>query len=719
MPKYDVTKLSRTQLNSAVAVWKDFSAFAVNKSLGVFMTPRARVISLSAAQERQAPEIPHLNLSSTDTIDIESVEFKEKLKAAQEDADRFHDNAKLQGDYLKLLNLINSHEVIKRVKGGQFAMNETSRKEFMKALLKTGEFETFPIDTVLKLTEANKQQGTSLKNPLYVQNIPSLASQIPSLLFGILGLFAIGYFLFGRGGVGAEGMLGKQQMLNPVERSNTSFDDVKGADEAKIELQDIVEYLKNPGKFTRLNAKLPKGVLLTGPPGCGKTLVARALAGEAGVPFFFASGSEFEEMFVGVGASRVRKLFEKAKQMAPCVIFIDEIDAIGGRRDSPEARYHKMTLNQLLVELDGFEQHTGIIVVAATNIPDVLDPAITRPGRFDRLVSIPLPDIKARRDILKLYLAERGAVDINLDSLSKSTTGFSGAEIFNMVNIAAIDATKRNLTKIPMHLIESAKDHVMMGPARKSMVISPETKKLTAFHESGHAIFGLHSTGENEIVKATLVPRGQALGMVAWQPKDELLPTKEAYLARIDTAMGGRVAEEIVFGANKVTPGAGSDFQQATNIARAMVMQFGMGEKLGKMAFSDADIRYNRISPDTQRLIEQEVKEILEQSYTRAKTILTKNRHELDKLAYALLEYETLSLDEIKMVISGKNISQHIEKRKQDELELIAKEEELYGVQSEGSVDAGDLDLKGIALDGSIDSKDKEEPKKQVLLQKK
>jgi len=438
-------------------------------------------------------------------------------------------------------------------------------------------------------------------------------------------------------------------------------------------------------------------------------------------PSFFASGSEFEEMFVGVGASRVRKLFEKAKQMAPCVIFLDEIDAIGGRRDSPEARYHKMTLNQLLVELDGFEQHTGVIVVAATNLPDILDPAITRPGRFDRTVTIPLPDVKARKDILKLYLDGRAAPDVNVESLAKSTTGFSGAEIFNMVNIAAIDATKKNFNKIPMHMIESAKDHVMMGPERKSMVITPETKKLTAFHESGHAIVGLYSTGENEIVKATLVPRGAALGMVAWQPKDELLPTKEAYLARIDTAMGGRVAEEIIFGAEKVTPGAGSDFQQATNIARSMVMQFGMGEKLGKMAFSETDIKYNRISPETQYLIEHEVRDILEKSYNRAKVIISKHRHELDLLANALLEHETLSLEEIKMVITGKDVRAFIEKKKLEEMELIAREEELYSLPQDS---AEELDLKRLIEDATpndeVGDNDKEEKqKKQILLQQK
>lgn len=622
-------------------------------------------------------------------LDTSSVDFKEKLRSAQEDADRFPDNTKMQADYLKLLNLVDAHAVLRRMRG-PYSINEACRKEFVKAMVKTGDFDQFPIDTLFK-GDKTQQQGNNAKNPVFVTMTSSWGSVVYTIAMVILGGVLI-YSLFFRGGGLGEGMLGKQPMHTPVEKSNTSFKDVMGADEAKQELQDIVEYLKNPGKFSRLGAKLPKGVLLVGPPGCGKTLVARALAGEAGVPFFFASGAEFEEMFVGVGASRVRKLFDKAKQMAPCVIFLDEIDAIGGKRDSPDARYHKMTLNQLLVELDGFEQHAGVIVVAATNLPDVLDPAITRPGRFDRTVMIDLPDVKARKDIIKLYLSGRAAPDVNVESLAKSTTGFSGAELFNMVNIAAIDATKKNLTKIPMYLIESAKDHVMMGPERKAMVITPSTKKLTAFHEAGHALVGLYSPcGENEIVKATLVPRGHALGMVAWQPKEELLSSKEAYMARLDTAMGGRVAEELVFGPEKVTPGAGSDFQQATNIARAMVTQFGMSEKLGKMAFSDNDIKYNRVSETTQHMIEQEVREILDKAYNRAKIVLSKHRNELDLLASALVEYETLSLEEIKLVIEGKDLKTFMQKKKQEELELIAKEEELYGIPQ---ISSEELDLK-------------------------
>jgi len=496
--------------------------------------PRLRGFSTTTTSGK-AGSIPFANIfNSTETpLDTESIEFKEKLKAAQEDADRFPDNAKLQGDYLKLLNMVNPSEVVKRIKGGQYAMNEATRREMMRALLKTGELDSFPLDSVINKENNRGQQGTSPKNPLYVAQLSSWSSWIHILIYAAF-VGALLWFWLRPGGVGGvEGMLGgKQSMLNPVERSNTTFEDVKGAEEAKEELHDIVEFLRNPTKFSRLGAKLPKGILLQGPPGCGKTLVARALAGEAGVPFFFTSGSEFEEMFVGVGAARVRKLFEKAKTLAPCVIFIDEIDAIGGKRDSPDNRYHKMTLNQLLVELDGFDQTTGIVVVAATNIRETLDKALTRPGRFDRTVLVDYPDVKARKDIFQLYLKDRAAADVNAESLARDTTGFSGADIYNVVNTAAIEATKRDLTKIPMSLMMSAKDHVMMGPARKALAISAENRRLTAFHEAGHALVGLYSPGANEIVKATLVPRGHALGMVAWQPKDEYLNTKQDFILK-------------------------------------------------------------------------------------------------------------------------------------------------------------------------------------------
>jgi len=712
-PTIDVPKINSVWAKEPLLPWNKHAPLFVHR-FSTFGFPQKRGFSTATSEQRTTfiPFAQFLNPTEA-PMDTESVEFKEKLKASQEDADRFPDNAKLQADYLKLLNMVNPSEVVKRIKGGQYAMNEATRKELMKALLKTGEFDAFPIDSVLK--EKKEQQGATPKNPLYITQTGSNWASWVQIAISLAVAGAIIYFWFGKGGVGAEGMLGKQSMLNPVERSNTTFDDVKGADEAKEELQDIVEFLKNPAKFSRLSAKIPKGVMLVGPPGCGKTLVARALAGEAGVPFFFASGSEFEEMFVGVGASRVRKLFEKAKAMAPCVVFIDEIDAIGGRRDSPDNRYHKMTLNQLLVELDGFEQHTGIIVVAATNIPDTLDPAITRPGRFDRSVLIDLPDIKARREILELYLAGRGAVDVDYETLARATPGMSGAEIFNMVNIAAIEATKRNLTKIPMSMIRSAMDHVHMGPARKAMVIRPETKRLTAFHEAGHALVGYYSPGSNEIVKATLVPRGHALGMVSWLPKDEHLTSKEDYVSQIDTCMGGRVAEELIFGPTKITPGAGSDLQQATRVARAMVVQLGMGQKIGKLAFTPQEIQHGLMSPDTARVVEEEVREILEDSYSRAKNILTSHRKELDLLANALLEHETLTLEEIKMVIHGQDIKSHMKSKKQEELDLIAKENELYGggVAEPALPELGGLSPKQPL---AVEAKDTQKEEKQQVL---
>jgi ATP-dependent metalloprotease len=366
------------------------------------------------------------------------------------------------------------------------------------------------------------------------------------------------------------------------EKSVKTFNDVKGCDEAKQELQEIVEYLKNPDKFTKLGGKLPKGVLLSGPPGTGKTLLARAVAGEAGVPFFYRAGSEFEEMFVGVGSKRVRQLFAAAKKKTPCIIFIDEIDAIGTSRKAFETQSRK-TLNQLLTEMDGFEQNEGVIVIAATNIPEQLDPALTRPGRFDRMIHVGNPDIGGRREILTHYLADKPCdADVDVESLARGTAGFSGAELANLVNVAAVQAAVTGETSIGGALLEWAKDRIIMGVERKSAVLTEESKRLTAYHEAGHAVVALRTPGAMPVHKATIVPRGSALGMVTQLPdKDETSITRKQLLARLDVCMGGRVAEELIFGRDEVTTGAISDLQQATRLAAYMVAEVGLSDLVG------------------------------------------------------------------------------------------------------------------------------------------
>ena len=381
-------------------------------------------------------------------------------------------------------------------------------------------------------------------------------------------LSAVGVIMDERG-------MGKQMgsATHEAVTSDKTFDDVMGCDEAKGDLKEIVKYLKSPEDFTRLGGKLPKGVLLMGPPGTGKTLLARAIAGEAGVPFFFTSGSEFEEMYVGVGARRVRDLFDAAKAKAPCIIFIDEIDAIGGTRQLKEQQAMKMTLNQLLVEMDGFSQNNGVIVIGATNFAEVLDDALVRPGRFDRHVAVPLPDVKGRKDILEMYTGKLPiAEDVDIDVLARATPGMSGAEISNLANEAALKAALDGLENIPMTAFEFAKDKILMGSERKSAVISPESAKLTAYHEGGHALVAILTAGAHPVYKATIMPRGQALGYVSQLPEgDQTSMSRKQMLARLDVCMAGRIAEEMIFGADEVTSGASSDLQQATQLATQMV----------------------------------------------------------------------------------------------------------------------------------------------------
>lgn len=456
--------------------------------------------------------------------------------------------------------------------------------------------------------------------------------------------------------------------------AKVTFEDVAGVDEAKEELVEIVEFLRDPGKFQKLGGKIPKGCLLVGSPGTGKTLLARAIAGEANVPFFTISGSDFVEMFVGVGASRVRDMFEQGKRNAPCIIFIDEIDAVGRHRGvglGGGNDEREQTLNQLLVEMDGFESNEGVILIAATNRPDVLDPALLRPGRFDRQITVPVPDIAGRQKILDVHL-KRVPIgpDVNTKTIARGTPGFAGADLQNLVNEAALLAARQNKKVVMLSDLEAAKDKVMMGAERKSMVMSEDEKKLTAYHEGGHAIVAFYSPASDPIHKATIIPRGRALGLVMRLPEsDQFSVTREKLKADIAVAMGGRVAEELIFGHDKVTSGASSDFQQATKMATKMVREWGMSDKVGPMFHGgeQQDIYLghaqskNASSEITEQLIDEEVKLLVNEGYAKAVSLLKEHEKQLHELANALLEFETLNGDEIRDLLTGKKINRPTE----------------------------------------------------------
>ena len=541
----------------------------------------------------------------------------------------------------------------------------------IKGVMANGEtFTTFaPNDPNLiqKLTD----KGVSISAAPIDEKMPSLLgvllSWFPMLLLIAVWIFFMRQMQGGKGGAMGFGR-SKAKLMNEV-KGKVTFNDVAGVEEAKEEVEEVVEFLRDPKKFSRLGGKIPRGCLLVGPPGTGKTLLARAIAGEAGVPFFTISGSDFVEMFVGVGASRVRDMFEQGKKHSPCIIFIDEIDAVGRSRGAGLGGGNderEQTLNQLLVEMDGFDTNEGIILIAATNRPDVLDPALLRPGRFDRQVVVSLPDIIGREKILKVHSKKISMTsDINLRTIARGTPGFSGADLANLVNEAALLAARKNKRIVTLIEFEEAKDKVMMGAERRSMVMTEDEKKLTAYHEAGHAIVTINEKAAYPIHKATIIPRGRALGMVMQLPeKDEVSQTREQLHAQMAIAMGGRVAEELIFGDDKVTTGAVSDIEQATKRARAMVMRAGLSKELGPIAYGENEeevflgrsvARQQNMSEETAKKVDAEIKKFVEQGYERARKVLTEKIDDLHKLAKALLTYETLSGSEIEDIVN-KNI---------------------------------------------------------------
>jgi cell division protease FtsH len=540
--------------------------------------------------------------------------------------------------------------------------------ETVKATLRDGKVVTVttPVPNAA-LVDSLQAQGAAVEVKSTRQSlwVSALIGLLPFVL--IIGLWILIMRQMQGGARGAMGFGKSKAKLLTEHKGRKTFDDVAGVDEAKEELQEVVDFLKDPGKFQRLGGKIPKGALLVGPPGTGKTLLARAVAGEAGVPFFSISGSDFVEMFVGVGASRVRDMFEQAKKNAPCIIFIDEIDAVGRHRGAGLGGGNderEQTLNQLLVEMDGFESNEGIILIAATNRPDVLDPALLRPGRFDRQVVVPNPDVNGREKILRVHMKDVPlAADVNTKTIARGTPGFSGADLANLVNEAALTAARRDRRMVTQRDFEDAKDKVMMGAERKSMAMSEDEKRMTAYHEAGHAIVAINVKMADPVHKATIVPRGRALGMVMQLPEGDRYSTSfQQMVDRIAILAGGRVAEEKIFGKANITSGASSDIQQATKLARAMVTRWGFSDKLGTVAYGENQeevflghsvARSQTVSEETARIIDEEVKRIVTEGWDVARKILTKKARDHEKLSQALLEYETLSGDEIRDLLEN------------------------------------------------------------------
>jgi cell division protease FtsH len=563
---------------------------------------------------------------------------------------------------------LNFTDFMKKVNEGEVIQVDIKGNE-LEGILKDGSRFNTHLPEYPNLIEKLQEKSVT------INSLP-LISKSEKIVAGFLGwlpfLIMIGLWLYfaksasGKGGGGAFGFGKSRAKLLQENKNKVTFVDVAGIDEAKQELSEIVDFLKNPKKYTDVGAKIPRGCLLIGSPGTGKTLLARAIAGEAGVPFFSISGSDFVEMFVGVGASRVRDMFEQAKKSAPCIVFIDEIDAVGRHRGSGVGGGNderEQTLNQMLVEMDGFSENEGVVIIAATNRPDVLDRALLRPGRFDRQITVPNPDILGREQILGVHLKKiQMASDIDPKIIARGTPGFAGADLANLVNEGALMAARNNQRMVTMKNLEDAKDKIMMGSERKSMIMQKSEKELTAYHESGHAITAINCPNSDPIHKATIIPRGRALGLVMRLPETDRFSVTRAKLKDdLVVAMGGRVAEELIFGYDKVTTGAMSDIEQATNMARNMVTKWGLSDKVGAIDYTEDDsskayISSKNYSEETGKLIDAEIKKIIDEAISRAKQILTEKKDDLEKLAKSLLEYETLTGDEIKDILAGKEI---------------------------------------------------------------
>ncbi|KAI2616301.1 peptidase family M41-domain-containing protein [Hypoxylon sp. NC1633] len=708
-PRHDATLMpaifkqsyvpSPFDIRSSISTMSRTSLLAANPMLHVLYRQHPISRSMSTSRSLRAFPNPLVKMVISQRRSFQSGGLSRNLLAhMEENANRNPTSATSQNAFYQALLKANMPAIIiERYQSGRFAANPPATEAYQKALcmltpngvqgisdedidqmIKNGDLTSTQLQAVTQALAARSRGGnlavskniqpTGRKDgPLHVVVDETLGGSVFRWIrFGLwfclvtyLSLVVVtmiidGLSLFKRpGGRRVESEV-------KAEHQKTRFTDVHGVDEAKEELQEMVDFLRDPEKFSQLGGKLPKGILLVGPPGTGKTLLARAVAGEAGVPFFYMSGSEFDEVYVGVGAKRVRDLFAAAKSKSPAIVFIDELDAIGGRRNARDAAYVKQTLNQLLTELDGFDQTSSVIIIGATNFPESLDKALTRPGRFDRHVSVDLPDVRGRMAILKHHAKKiKAGKDVDLQSIALGTSGLSGAELENIVNQAAVHASKSKASSVRREDFDWAKDRVIMGAERKTMVISAKEKEMTAYHEAGHALVSLLTKdSSSSLYKVTVLPRAQSLGHTASLPEmDRYSYDISNYLARIDMALGGKLAEEIVYGLNSVTSGASSDLRMATSVAFDMVASLGMSSKLGNMEYRS---RYDTLSSETRAQVESEVQRTLNEAYERARKLLLDHRKELDLLAKALVQYETLSKAEVEKVIRGEPLPDRI-----------------------------------------------------------